>query len=151
LPSSTGFAFGINDFTIEFWWRRTLIGSGGLIDLGLNYGGLGIYQTSTLLVRVAGADVIDTALFAADQWVHVALTRSSTSLRLFFNGAQQGATVSNSTNLVNSFGTVAVGAFISSGAYFPTPVAYIDDLRITKGVARYTANFTPPTAPFPDI
>jgi hypothetical protein len=151
LPSSAAFEFGTNDFTIEFWWWRTATGSGGLVELGLNYGGIGIYQTSTLFVRVAGSDVINTALFLDNQWVHVALSRSSTSLRLFFNGAQQGATVTNSTNLINSFGTVAVGAFISSGSFFPTPAAYIDDLRITKGVARYTANFTPPTAPFPDI
>jgi hypothetical protein len=152
LPSSAAFEFGTNDFTIEFWWWRTATSLGGLVDIGLNHGGIGIYQSSTLTVRVAGSDVIDRALFLDNQWVHVALSRSSTSLRLFFNGAQQGATATNSTNLINSFGTVAVGAFVSGGgAYFATPAAYIDDLRITKGVARYTANFTPPAAPFPDI
>jgi hypothetical protein len=151
MPNSTVFEFGVNDFTIEFWWWRTATSLGGLVDLGLNYGGIGIYQSSTLTVRVAGSDVIDRAIFSANQWVHVALSRSSTSLKLFFNGAQQGATATNSTNLINSFGTVAVGAFVSTGSYFATPAAYIDDLRITKGVARYTSNFTPPTAPFPDF
>jgi hypothetical protein len=151
VPNSTAFEFGVNDFTIEFWWWRTATSLGGLVDLGLNYGGIGIYQSSTLTVRVAGSDVIDRAIFSDNQWVHVALSRSSTSLKLFFNGAQQGATATNSTNLVNSFGTVAVGTFVSGGSYYATPAAYIDDLRITKGVARYTANFTPPTAPFPDI
>ena len=151
VPNSTVFEFGVNDFTIEFWWWRTATSQGGLVDLGLNYGGIGIYQKTTLIVRVAGSDVITRAIFSDNQWVHVALSRSSTSLKLFFNGAQQGATATNSTNLVNSFGTVVVGAYVSGGSYYATPAAYIDDLRITKGVARYTSNFTPPTAPFPDF
>jgi len=151
IPSQSAFDFGTNDFTIEFWWRATAGSSGGLVDLGFNYGGIGIYQSTSLRVRAAGIDEINVALFSLNQWVHVALSRSSTSLRLFFDGIQQGATVSNSTNLSNSFANIAVGAFVSGGSYFATPAAYIDDLRITKGIARYTANFTPPTAPFPDL
>jgi hypothetical protein len=151
IPSQSAFNFETNDFTIEFWWRATAGSPGGLVDLGLNYGGIGIYQSTILRVRVAGLDKINVGLFSFNQWVHVALSRSSTSLRLFFDGIQQGATVSDSTDLSNSFANIVVGAFVSGGSYFATPAAYIDDLRITKGVARYISNFTPPTAPFPEV
>ena len=151
VPSSAAFEFGTGDFTIEGWWRRTADTLGGILDFGLNYGGIGIYQQTNLNVRVAGTDVITTLNFSANQFVHLALSRSGTSLRLFYDGAQQGSTVSNSTNLVNTFGTVAIGAFVSGGSFYPTTAANLDDLRITKGVARYTSNFTPPTQPFPDF
>jgi hypothetical protein len=157
VPSSAAFEFGTGDFTIEGWWRRTAATIGGILDFGLNYGGIGIYQqldvdySPLLIVRVAGTDVITTQNFSANQFVHLALSRSGTSLRLFYAGTQQGSTVSNSTNLVNTFGTVAIGAFVSGGSFYPTTAANLDDLRITKGVARYTSNFTPPTQPFPDF
>ena len=150
IPSTAAFEFGANDYTIEFWLKKTLNSLGGFVDLGMNYGGVGIYQNGNFYVRIASSDVF-TLPQPQNEWVHIALSRSGSSLRIFFNGVQQGATVTNSTNLINSFGTVAVGAFIFVGTYYPTPQAYIDDLRITKGVARYTANFTPPTAAFPDI
>jgi len=81
------------------------------------------------------------------QWNHVAVSRSGTSLKMFFNGTSV-ATATNST----SFGSASSGVFV--GAYYDGTYplnGYIDDLRITKGYARYTANFTAPTAAFPNI
>jgi hypothetical protein len=63
---------------------------------------------------------------------------------MFFDGVQQGATVSDSTNYAGT-AVVTIGSVV-----YGRLNGNIDDLRVTKGVARYTANFTPPTAPFPD-
>jgi hypothetical protein len=68
---------------------------------------------------------------------------------MFVNGVQEGSTYTDSTNYLNPTGRpwIAINANTTNTSSLN---GYIDDLRITKGVARYTENFTPPTKAFPD-
>jgi hypothetical protein len=83
-----------------------------------------------------------TGSITTQTWYHVAITRASGTLRIFVNGVLRDSK-SGSTNNT----TVTE---IGRNTYRGPLDGYIDDARITIGVARYTANFTPPTAPFPD-
>ena len=65
------------------------------------------------------------------------------------NGLQTGATYTDTLNYINS--PARIGDRNDGAIPTASLNGYIDDLRITKGVARYTSNFTPPTAPFPDV
>lgn len=84
-----------------------------------------------------------------NQWTHVALIRSGNDFRLFHNGTQVGNTYTQSGILQNLVTQPVRIGMVGGTTEIPTN-GYIDELRITKGVARYTASFTPPTAPFPD-
>ena len=79
---------------------------------------------------------------AATTWTHVAVSVNNTACRLFINGTQVGSTTTVSTTTYTPVYST-VGADI--GQVYPMN-GYIDDLRITKGYARYTSNFTPPTS-----
>jgi hypothetical protein len=144
------FNFGTGNFTIECFVYRpnqtggffaSSSGSGGLFfgilgdGLQIGFGRTGIawdYQVAHNM--------------AINTWYHVAITRSGTTMRLFVNGTQVGVNVTNSRSYDISTTSLTIG---SQGAAFYLN-GYIDDLRITKGVARYTANFTPPSVEFPD-
>jgi hypothetical protein len=76
------------------------------------------------------------------QWYHVALTRSGTTVTLYVDGVSQG-TYTYSASITQQ------ALYVGTGSGLNSFNGYIDDLRITKGFARYTANFTAPTAPFP--
>ena len=78
-------------------------------------------------------------------WVHVAITRSGDTWRMFIDGVEEN---SRNTSLGpdNSSDTLYIGGRASDAEYN----GYMDDVRFTKGVARYTANFTPPTQAFPN-
>jgi hypothetical protein len=95
--------------------------------------------------RITGGSAIPT-----NEWVHLAICRASGSTKMFVNGTQSGSTYSDSNVYLNSANRplIASNGFTIGGSpsYF---TGYIDDLRITKGIARYTAAFTPPTAAFP--
>jgi hypothetical protein len=90
-------------------------------------------------------DRISSGALTATTWYHVAVSKSSGSTKMFINGTQVGSTYTDA----NNYGTSAplgIGTYWSSGSPVTTSTlnGYIDDLRITKGYARYTANFTVP-------
>ena len=80
-----------------------------------------------------------------DTWYHVAYVRSSGTTKLYIDGTEI-ISVADTTNYTDT--NFTVGGWYSNSYLLN---GYIDDLRITKGVARYTAAFTPPTAAFPDL
>lgn len=87
-----------------------------------------------------------TSGWAANTWYHVAVTRSGNSWRLFRDGTQTGSTLTDTDAIpAASNNGLVVGAEPNGGIPL---TGYIDDLRITKGYARYTANFTAPTSAF---
>jgi hypothetical protein len=80
---------------------------------------------------------------ATGEWSHIAVTCESGTARLFINGALVD---SASLSLASTAGTPLI---VGAGWYDPATRGadcYIDDLRIIKGQALYTGNFTPPTA-----
>jgi hypothetical protein len=149
MPSSPNLAFGTGDFTLEMWAyftsvasfptltdSRSSTGSTAGFNLGLSTAKVQLYTTSQLLI---GSSTLST-----NTWYHIAVTRASGTLKIWLNGVQD-ATVSNSTNWSDQ--TFVVGATPTPNNYM---TGYIDDLRITKGVARYTATFTVPDQAFPN-
>lgn len=95
----------------------------------------------------AGAS-LKTDVVSLNTWYHVALTRSGSTLRLFLDGVLQDSSTFSGVFDLSAGGGSRIGrnAWDGSNGYLH---GYVDDSRITKGAARYTANFTRPTAPFP--
>jgi hypothetical protein len=83
-------------------------------------------------------------------WYHIAVSRSGTDLRGFIDGQQQGSTITDSTAWTNKSGSrpLRMGRFIGGGGSSSYFNGYAQGVRITKGLARYTGNFTPPTKDF---
>ena len=81
-----------------------------------------------------------------NQWQHIAVVRSGSTITIYVNGVSQG-TLSNSTNWSDS--NLRISGFVDTQSSIYAYYGYLDDFRITKGIARYTSNFTPPTAAFP--
>jgi hypothetical protein len=147
------FAFGTGDFTIECWLNITSFSGGVVIDFrpaSTNGDQLLVYfNGSTLELVTNGITRIVSGTLSTATWFHFALARSGSSMKMFINGTQAGSTYTASANytvgtlLGIGTSTYALGSSFLNG--------YMDDLRITKGYARYTANFTPPTAAFLNI
>lgn len=147
-PSSSDWAYGTGDFTWECWVRlATAAGNQYIIEHGSNggtlsyNGGLTYYNATT----GTGSPLYTTApALTAGTWHHIAVARQGGTTRLFVDGVLKasGADSHNYGPQILYIGTYGGGGFTLNG--------HDDDLRITKGVARYTANFTPPTAAFPD-
>jgi hypothetical protein len=136
------------DFTIEFW-LYALASRGRLFNLAAANSRIDIDQNGSnpykFYLYNEGAEIFDNLAvgLSGSSWHHLALTRSGSTLRLFGGGTLY-ATATHSSTLTP---TTVMG----SGNSLSLFDGYMDDLRITKGVARYTANFTPPTAPFPNF
>lgn len=154
--------FGSANFTIEFWWNNNSVSQ-------TNYASVishaftgspvtGCYalkiKTTTDIIQFTyhnGSGLTDangTVNVNDGVWHHIAMVRSGTTLYVFVDGVAD-ITVSVSTNVLGVASTQTfIGYQARDGAYIN---GYIDDLRITNNVARYTSTFSVPTAAYPDF
>ena len=140
-------------FTLEFW-VYLLGGIGSLITFYSDYAGASSGMAiekladNTLKVNMTGdgADISGTTTLSTGQWYHIALSGDDGSYKLFLNGTQEGSTFTGSST--NGTTNKYIGTFYwsSLGGAVRLWNGYIEDFRITKGLARYTSNFTPPTS-----
>ena len=156
LAEDNSLDFGNGDFTFELWVYilsqslDMMVGSSSAysnvqffrINTGGTYEYLTVYLNGDFLsIPNSGVTV--------NSWHHLALTRSGTTVRVFVDGTLAGSATSSRALAVDKIGAFYFqGNLYTSQYYFK---GYIDDLRITKGVARYTSNFEPPTAQLPGV
>ena len=157
--SIPAYAFGSGDFTVEAWVYTTSAATAqDIICLFPNtnassYAAIRIVIESSTFkyyLSTTGASPWSasggTASVSSNVWYHVALVRSGTNFTLYVNGAAAG-TSTLSGSLYAGTAQSRIGDLVySSHQYF---IGYMDDVRITNGLARYTANFTPPQVALP--
>jgi hypothetical protein len=141
-------------FTLEFW-TYLLGGIGSLTSFYSDYSsasnGFYIQKQTSNVIQVGftgdGADILGTTALTTGQWYHIAISGSGGSYKLFLDGTQEGSTFTGSATSGSS--TKYIGNFYhSSTGNIRFTNGYIEDFRITKNVARYTSNFTPPTTAY---
>ena len=142
---------GSGDFTVEFWlYANSSSANHGLVasdQTGSGYWAILIASNTIYWQNVNGSSNLFSTSYSSyyNQWVHVAFVRYSGTTKLYLNGAYI-AGAADSSNYNGAAGAYDVGRDVDNGAYL---TGYINDLRVTKGIARYTSNFTPPTTAFP--
>ncbi|GMB01851.1 LamG-like jellyroll fold domain-containing protein [Pelosinus sp. IPA-1] len=161
MPNSTDFDFGTGDFTIDWWEYRPEASPGlsGLFSRGSSIdnspfriisdrssGNVSFWGTSKMSIYnnssydIAQGESCGTC--DLNQWNHIAIARKGNNFYTFKNGVIQ-TTFTNS----GGFPVVNDAPLIGKDAYHGTYFAgYIDEFRVSKGIARWTSNFTPPSA-----
>jgi hypothetical protein len=144
---------GSGNFTIEFWINAPLLNDRFILGLRTGMGNnphitTGGYGGSTIgaLRWSASAQITSgTTVITDNTWHHCAIVRSENTISLYVDGTVRGSGTDTAVFEGNG-GPILVGVSDLNGSLPLT--GYISDLRITKGVARYTANFTPPSGSF---
>jgi hypothetical protein len=159
-PDSPDFAFAAGDFTVDYWARwpylpaaAAMLGhcddathklgwavrfQGGTSTLSFEYSTTG---SDSHLVSVGWSPPTDT-------WFHQAFVRASGVFRVFVGGVQVGADASLSASFFDSPAALRVGARLGASGGDFYGLGWMDEIRVSKGIARWTSNFTPPTAPY---
>jgi len=159
-PNSEAFDFGSGDFTLEAWVYMTTTSHTHHIFSKRTSGGAS--NTNWILEIVSGnydfyasdgssyiVSSLGNAAGTINTWQHIAITRSGNDFKMFLDGTQAGSTITTSSAISSTARDLNIG--LDPAASNNRMEGYIDDLRITKGIARYTANFTPPTAELPVV
>jgi hypothetical protein len=149
VPDSDNWNFGAGDFTIDFWVRFASVGTTnkGLIgqkNEGDSYTPIYIFLQDDnhlgIYTSTSGSSwshqLTSTATFSADTWYHVAVVVASGTLKAYINGALD-ITQGSLGTLYNGAGTMKIGNMIHANF-----AGWIDEIRISKGVARWTADFS---------
>jgi len=149
VSSSADFGFGTGDFTIEAWIRpssftnyqsifdfRTTANETAIAFYVNTSGQIYIYTNNT--IRLTSNNIL-----TANTWNHVAYSRTSGVGRLFINGVLQTSTYNDSANYASK--PVRIGSAYDASYSIN---GYLDEIRISKGISRYTSSFTTSLLPF---
>ncbi len=155
IPDSSDWAPGTGDFTIDFWVRFNVAsGNQGIILQGSGSNQWYLFKTTSsmqFLYKVGGTNVADYSTsssfqFTANVWTHFAFVRNGSDALMFKDG------IEFPLNETTPFGNLSD---ISAPLWFGRPAdtndsldGWVDEIRFSKGIARWTANFTPPTSEY---
>jgi hypothetical protein len=165
VPASADFSFGTGDLTLEAWVYLagdsasagegrfanivTVANINTTVYLGFVILGDGTTTGTGLRLYEGLNNVGVNTTITKNTWHHLAVTRSGSTVRFWVDGTQAGT----DQTYTRSLGSSSYDLFVGGHTWIDFNYVlngYIDDLRITKGLAEYTANFTPPTEAFPD-
>ncbi len=167
VPANVDFNFGAGDFTVEAWVRPSTISGNRSVFAISGAGSASVYVGGFSILMLSGRFAFDffgncyspngscpawrmgnVNVRSVDTWYHVAVTRQVDTFRLFVDGIQEGTSVVTSSGMQGGYAP-SLGATPTNGwgPSFSRWEGHVDDLRVVKGVARYTANFTPPAGP----
>ena len=154
MPNTPDQQLGTGNFTIEFWVYLASGDTGsarGLVAKGTSNTGwlVSLDSSQKVVFTYTTSTITSSGAITTNAWNHIAVVREGTGsnqTKIYIGGTNDGTgTVSTDFNQTS---VMYVGANRTGGDPMK---GFIDDLRITKGVARYTANFTPPDEAFPDL
>ena len=157
MAHNSDWQLGTGDFTVEAWVYPNAVPGGGVNNDMCVWGHFG--STQTMFFYLSN-DTLQPVLWNGSaghgssitakpyQWTHVAWVRSSSTMKTYVNGQLGGTTNSYTTNFNEGTKYPYIGASEYNNRFFN---GYISDLRVVKGTAVYTGNFTPPTAPLTAI
>ncbi len=141
VPASNNLAHGADSFTIEFWMYATSVAgtqniydtrTGNGFSVNMVSGVVGFYSEPN------SGYLLQSSALSADTWYHVAIVRNGTAMAMYIDGTSV-ATATNSSSFTNTTGTI--GARYSRNQQYYS--GYLQDFRVSKGLARYTSSFTP--------
>ena len=151
------FEFGGTDFTIEMWVNITSI-SGMVVSTFFSKGNNGSSSTEFMSLQTTGNNTIPAFFFRSgsalvsgsslelSKWYHLAVTRSGNTFRLFVDGKLVDSATNSDDLATGVTGGVSVGAqSIDLTANNRKFIGSLSNVRILKGTALYTSDFTPPT------
>jgi hypothetical protein len=158
-PDSADFTLGSGDFTIDGWFyvsggagtTRALCGqTDAAASIASTSVIVTLLTTNLLRLNVGQAGVLtqvnSTTTFTTTGWHHFAAVRTGNVLKLFIDGVQEGGNVAFTGSVNDSAASFAVGGEGDFSGVFWN--GFVEEFRLSVGIARWTANFTPPTAAY---
>ena len=156
-PNSSDWTFGTGDFTLEcrikvraFATHRRIFetesystAGGILVTIGDGTGQIKVWATDTT-IGSSGLMITSSTALNAEQWYHIAVTRESGVFKLWIDGTQDGS-YSSATSYNLSNNQMDIGGNSAGGRDIN---AEMDEIRVSKGVARFTTSFTVPTTEY---
>ena len=145
-PANVAYQFGTGDFTIECWVNKPAAQSGTIVDARVSLTAVPWFfgiDASNFPYFYDGTTYTSTVAITNNVWNHVAVVRTSGTLKIFVGGVQ-----GYSAALAASQNATGTAKICGTATY---TIGYISNLRIVKGTAVYTAAFTPPTSPLTAI